>query len=79
MANRNEQKFGMDAIARRLSGVVDHSGPVGMMSRGKNVYAGGSSAATRGGGHQFGRPKGSKDKVPMKSAINRRLARSKGK
>lgn len=45
-----------DAIQRRLTGQPDARGPAGIMSRGSNVYNGGSSAAHSGGGPQFGRP-----------------------
>lgn len=74
MTNRHEQKFGQAAIKRRLSGVQDARSMVGILGRGKNIYPGGSSAAHRGGGPQFGRPKGAGDKVPKRSAIRRRLA-----
>lgn len=74
MANRNTQKFGIDAVRRRLTGVGDSNSTVDILSRGKTVYGNGSSAAHRGGGPQFGRPRGSRDKIPAKSAINRRIA-----
>lgn len=70
-------KVTQQALERRLSGVQDHRSMVGILSRGKNIYNGGSSAAHRGGGPQFGRPTGAKDKVPGRSAINRRLAQRK--
>lgn len=76
-ANRNQQKFGIDAVKRRLLGTVDPRGTAGILSRGRNVYPGGATAAHRGGGLQYGRPKGTRDAEPMKSAINRRLAQSK--
>ncbi len=74
MANRNVQKFGQAAVTRRLGGLQDHRGPVGILSRGKNIYNGVSSAAHRGGGPQFGRPKGARDRVPNRSAVTRRIA-----
>jgi hypothetical protein len=74
-ANSNEQKFGIGAIQRRLQGLRQGGGMRDMMSRGKNVYgAGGSYAAHSGGGGQYGRPVGSRDMDPMKSAINRRIS-----
>lgn len=48
-----------------LPGVKDSRGPVGIFSRGKNVYNGSSKAAHSGGGVQFGRP--------SKNAIRRRM------
>lgn len=71
MANRNAQKFGQAAAQRRLLGQKDPRGPVGMFGRGKNIYAGGSTAAHSGGGYQFGRPKGSRDSY--KRAAQRRV------
>ena len=53
------------AALRRLQGVKDARGPVGIKARGKNVYNGGSRAAHSGGGVQFGRP--------SKNAIRRRM------
>lgn len=44
------------ALQRRLLGQQDSRGPVGMLSRGANVYGGASMAAHSGGGPQFGRP-----------------------
>lgn len=41
----------------RLNGIQDSRGPKGILSRGKNVYNGGTSAAHSGGGPQFGRPR----------------------
>lgn len=75
--NRNQQKFGIDAVRRRLLGTIDPRGTVGTLGRGRNTYMGGLTAAHRGGGPQYGRPTGSRDAEPMKSAINRRLARRK--
>jgi hypothetical protein len=49
-----------------LQGIQDQRGPVGILSRGANVYgAGGSMAAQKGGGPQYGRPPG--------TAVQRRL------
>lgn len=45
-----------DAIQRRLTGQGDSRGSAGILSRGPNVYNGGSNAAHSGGGPQFGRP-----------------------
>lgn len=45
-----------DALKRRLSGNKDSRGPQGIMSRGKNVYNGGTNAARSGGGANIGRP-----------------------
>lgn len=45
------------ALQRRLLGVNDPRGPQGIMSRGANVYNGGSPSAHSGGGPQFGRPR----------------------
>lgn len=39
-----------------LRGIKDSRGPIGILSRGKNIYNGGSTAAHSGGGPQFGRP-----------------------
>lgn len=72
--NRNQQKFGMDAVRRRLAGVRDSRGMSGIMGRGKNIYANGTYAAHSGGGPQFGRPRGSRDESPFQSAIARRIA-----
>lgn len=47
-----------DSIERRLRGQKDSRSTQGIMSRGANVYNGGSNAAQRGGGSQFGRPSG---------------------
>jgi hypothetical protein len=50
-----------------LQGIKDQRGPVGILSRGKNVYgAGGSLAAQKGGGPQYGRR-------PSNTAVQRRL------
>lgn len=44
------------AVQRRMTGQGDSRGPSGILSRGTNVYNGGSPAAHSGGGPQFGRP-----------------------
>lgn len=75
MANRNQQKFGMEAVRRRMAGLVDPRGKVGTLSRGRNIYKGGSYAAQRGGSTKIGRPVGSGDVSPRTSSINRRMAR----
>jgi hypothetical protein len=72
--NRNLQKFGRDAIQRRLRGIHEPAGMVGILGRGRNVYGGGSNVAHSGGGPQFGRPVGAKDVSPMQAAIHRRIA-----
>lgn len=46
-----------EALQRRLKGQQDSRGPVGILSRGKNVYNGASTAAHSGGGQQYGRPR----------------------
>lgn len=70
------------AIARRWSAEYgsgikpsyqDSRGTTGEMARGKTIYSGGSTAAHRGGGPQFGRPVGAKDKMKS-SAVRRRIA-----
>ena len=59
---------GMNAdLVRRLSGVKDSRGKIGIFSRGANIYNGGSKAAHKGGGVQYGRPR--------KEAIERRMRR----
>jgi len=45
-----------NAIQRRMTGQGDSRSMPGMLSRGANVYNGGSPAAHSGGGPQFGRP-----------------------
>lgn len=72
--NRSQQKFGIDAVKRRLQGVSEPRGITGILSRGKNVYSNGTYAATSGGGPGFGRPVGSRDGDPRRAAINRRMA-----
>lgn len=44
------------ALERRMTGQGDPRGAPGIMSRGANVYGGGSMSAHSGGGPQFGRP-----------------------
>lgn len=46
-----------EALQRRLKGIQDSRGPVGILARGKNIYNGASTAAHSGGGAQFGRPR----------------------
>lgn len=55
---------------RRLLGLKDSRGKVGIYSRGKNVYRGGTHAAHAGGGVQFGRP--------PKEVLARRMRRISG-
>ena len=59
----------IQALVKRLSGVKDPRGPVGILGRGKNIYNTTSHAAHKGGGSQYGRPKGS----GKKQAAIRRL------
>lgn len=73
--NRNLQKFGVEAVRRRLQGLQDSRSRIGILSRGKNIYNGTSYAAHSGGGPQYGRPVGSRDVSPTRSSINRRLAK----
>lgn len=54
-----------DKNLRAVMGIVDARSKRGILSRGANIYKGGSNAAHKGGGPQFGRPK--------KSAIVRKL------
>ena len=56
----------MEALLKRLAGIKDSRGPVGIYSRGANVYPRGSHAHS-GGGYQYGRPR--------KTAIQRRMRR----
>lgn len=55
------------SLLRRLSGEKDSRGKIGIFSRGKNIYRGGSRSAHSGGGIQYGRPK--------KEALERRMRR----
>jgi len=74
--NRNTQKFGVDAVRRRLQGMRQSAGMVGVLGRGKNTYGLGRGPAARtGGGPGIGRPVGSRDENPLKATINRRIAR----
>jgi len=60
----------LEAILKRIqanSGLQDSRGPVGMFSRGKNVYDSTSLAAQKGGGMQYGRYN------PLQEAIQRRM------
>jgi hypothetical protein len=57
----------MAALQRKLMGVPDARGPVGILSRGANVYRGTSLHAHSGGGPQYGRPR--------KAAAMRRFGR----
>lgn len=61
----------LESILKRiqtLQGLQDSRGPVGIMSRGKNVYNGASQAAQSGGGMQYGRYP-----YAQQQAIRRRL------
>lgn len=57
---------------KELHGLPDSRGPVGQFARGKPVYLGGSNAAHRGGGPQYGRPRKGSAKE-LEYAIARRL------
>lgn len=64
----SDRRVGVDmnnALLRRLQGIKDSRGPIGMFSRGKNIYGGVSNAAHKGGGIQYGRPR--------KAALERRM------
>lgn len=56
-------------VLQKLRGLHDARSSRGILARGKNVYNGGSSAAHRGGGNQYGRPK----KGSYKEAAMRRM------
>lgn len=53
--------FSQEAIQRRLRGIQDPRGKVGMFGRGKPVFRGGATSPHSGGGPQYGRPKGKRD------------------
>lgn len=55
----------LQSLLKELHGHKDSRSLKGILSRGANVYKGGSSRAHFGGGQQFGRP--------TKKAIKRRL------
>jgi len=63
----------------RMQGIQsqDARGPVGILSRGKNIYNHGSNAAHMGGGPQFGRPRNG-SMQQFENAIARRLGQSNG-
>lgn len=71
--NRHQAQFGVDAVRRRLQGIVDPRGTVGILSRGKNVYMGGLPHARSGGGPGIGHPVGSGDVNKLASAMKRRM------
>lgn len=75
--NRHQAQFGVDAVRRRLQGIVDPRGTVGMLSRGRNVYLGGLPHARTGGGPRIGRPVGSGDVNKMASAMRRRMGQGR--
>lgn len=52
------------AVQRRMTGQQDSRSTPGMLSRGSNVYNGGSPNAQSGGGPQFGRPPSSPPAPP---------------
>lgn len=70
--DQNQQKK-----QRELLGIQDARGPVGILSRGKPIYRGGSNAAHMGGGPQFGRPRNG-SMQQHENAIARRLGQSYG-
>jgi len=74
MANRNLEQFGMEAVRRRLQGLIEPRGSRGTLSRGRTIYKGGMTNAHRGGGYQFGRPRGTGDLNPLQSAARRKMA-----
>ncbi len=45
-----------ETLLKELMGLQDSRKRRGIYSRGRNIYRGGSTAAHRGGGVQFGRP-----------------------
>lgn len=45
-----------EEIMKRLQGIKDSRGPVGMFARGKNMYPGGNAAQEGPGGPDMGRP-----------------------
>jgi len=53
----------------------DARGPVGILSRGANIYNSGSNAAHMGGGPQYGRPRNGSPQQ-FENAIARRLGGS---
>jgi hypothetical protein len=67
----------LEAMLKRiqtLQGLKDSRGPQGILSRGANVYNGGSLAAQRGGGLQYGRYNPLQDANPVSlEAIRRKL------
>lgn len=54
-----------EALKRRLTGQKDSRSTQGIMSRGANVYNGGTPNATSGGGPGFGRPPGIPQTPPV--------------
>lgn len=45
-----------EEVMKRLQGIKDSRGPVGMFARGKNMYPGGNAAQEGPGGPDMGRP-----------------------
>lgn len=46
----------MEEVAKRMQGLKDSRGPVGIMARGKNMYPAGNNAQSGPGGPDMGRP-----------------------
>lgn len=46
----------IEEVAKRMQGLKDSRGPVGMLARGKNMYPGGNNAHSGPGGPDMGRP-----------------------
>lgn len=46
----------MEEVAKRMQGLKDSRGPVGMLARGKNMYPSGNNAQSGPGGPDMGRP-----------------------
>lgn len=46
----------MEEVAKRMQGLKDSRGPVGMLARGKNMYPAGNNAQSGPGGPDMGRP-----------------------
>lgn len=68
----------MNNLAKMLTGIQDARGSRGIASRGKNIYNSTSHAAHKGGGTQYGRPKGAKDtekrKINYQEVARRKVA-----
>lgn len=60
-------------LLKKLMGFQDSRGPVGMYSRGTNVYNGTTNSAHIGGGAQFGRPPNQPPQRPTTDILQRYL------